>query len=232
MSKFYLKDWHGKEKEFTDEKIFVRGENGELIQFTKGEGAVVQPLEVTESGTYTAPDGVDGYSPVSVNVPTPEIKLQEKTITENGEYTADEGFDGLAKVLVEVAGGGSNVVAKYGTLYGATSNKNGGKITVTHNLGVVPDIIIIMPYNSPLNTSGDGLISYFGDRKKELYDNYSLISYRTSGNVQASSYSYPFTDNTNTDRSADLATETTFVTPNLIKAQNYCWFVIGGLYNE
>lgn len=68
MSKFYLKDWHGKEKEFTDEKIFVRGENGELIQFTQGEGAVVQPLEVTESGTYTAPDGVDGYSPVTVNV--------------------------------------------------------------------------------------------------------------------------------------------------------------------
>lgn len=71
MSKFYLKDWHGKEKEFTDEKIFVRGEKGELIQFTQGEGdkpAVVQPLEVTENGTYTAPDGVDGYSPVTVNV--------------------------------------------------------------------------------------------------------------------------------------------------------------------
>lgn len=66
--KFYLKDWHGKEKEFTDEKIFVRGEDGELIQFTHGEGAVVQPLEVTENGTYTAPDGVDGYSPVTVNV--------------------------------------------------------------------------------------------------------------------------------------------------------------------
>ncbi len=30
--------------------------------------AVVQPLEVTENGTYTTPDGVDGYSPVTVNV--------------------------------------------------------------------------------------------------------------------------------------------------------------------
>lgn len=29
---------------------------------------VVEPLEVTENGTYTAPDGVDGYSPVTVNV--------------------------------------------------------------------------------------------------------------------------------------------------------------------
>ena len=29
---------------------------------------VIQPLSVTENGTYTAPDGVDGYSPVVVNV--------------------------------------------------------------------------------------------------------------------------------------------------------------------
>jgi hypothetical protein len=29
---------------------------------------VIEPLEVTENGTYNAPDGVDGYSPVVVNV--------------------------------------------------------------------------------------------------------------------------------------------------------------------
>jgi hypothetical protein len=38
-----------------------------------GVEPVIQPLEVTENGTYTAPDGVDGYSPVTVNVAgTPE----------------------------------------------------------------------------------------------------------------------------------------------------------------
>lgn len=31
--------------------------------------AVVSPLTVTENGTYNAPTGVDGYSPVTVNVP-------------------------------------------------------------------------------------------------------------------------------------------------------------------
>ena len=31
---------------------------------------VIEPLEVTENGTYTAPSGVHGYSPVTVNVPT------------------------------------------------------------------------------------------------------------------------------------------------------------------
>ena len=33
-----------------------------------GTEPVVEPLSVTENGTYTAPDGVHGYSPVTVNV--------------------------------------------------------------------------------------------------------------------------------------------------------------------
>ena len=33
-----------------------------------GGSAVIEPLSVTANGTYTAPTGVDGYSPVSVNV--------------------------------------------------------------------------------------------------------------------------------------------------------------------
>lgn len=32
------------------------------------EAPNIQPLEITENGTYTAPDGVDGYSPITVNV--------------------------------------------------------------------------------------------------------------------------------------------------------------------
>ena len=48
---------------------------------------IIEPLEITENGTYTAPDGVDGYSPVTVNVPTGGggenlDKLLEETITE------------------------------------------------------------------------------------------------------------------------------------------------------
>ena len=33
-----------------------------------GGSAVIESLSVTENGTYTAPSGVDGYSPVTVNV--------------------------------------------------------------------------------------------------------------------------------------------------------------------
>lgn len=34
------------------------------------EEPVLEELSVTENGTYTAPEGVDGYSPVTVNVPS------------------------------------------------------------------------------------------------------------------------------------------------------------------
>ena len=34
-----------------------------------GKGANIQPLTITQNGTYTAPAGVDGYSPVYVSVP-------------------------------------------------------------------------------------------------------------------------------------------------------------------
>lgn len=67
---------------------------------------VIEPLEITENGTYTAPDGVDGYNPVTVNVPATEIVLQDKTVTENGTYSADDGYDGLGVVNVEVSGSG------------------------------------------------------------------------------------------------------------------------------
>ena len=33
-----------------------------------GGEAVIEPLQITENGTYTASEGVDGYSPIAVNV--------------------------------------------------------------------------------------------------------------------------------------------------------------------
>ena len=39
------------------------------IMMSDGRVPVIKPLTVTENGLYTAPNGVDGYSPVSVGVP-------------------------------------------------------------------------------------------------------------------------------------------------------------------
>ena len=91
------------------------------------KSAVIQPLSVTENGTYTVPEGVDGFNPVDVNVPdrydegykdgskdgydkghadgeaAVKAKIQSKTITKNGTYyAADDGLDGFNPVIVNV----------------------------------------------------------------------------------------------------------------------------------
>lgn len=44
--------------------------------------AVIEPLQITENGAYTAPAGVDGYNPVTVNVdPTKVTILREQEIS-------------------------------------------------------------------------------------------------------------------------------------------------------
>ena len=72
---------------------------------------VIEPLEITENGTYTAPGGVDGYSPVTVNVPIPDgyiVPSGELEVTENGTFDVTD----KASVNVNVpTGGGSDDVA-------------------------------------------------------------------------------------------------------------------------
>lgn len=69
-----------------------------------GREPIVETIAITENGTYKPNEGVDGFSEVNVNVPTPEPNLQTKSIeiVENGTQTisADEGYDGLSNVEV------------------------------------------------------------------------------------------------------------------------------------
>ena len=79
-----------------------------------GEPAVIESIDITANGTYTAPTGVDGYSPVNVAVPEVikevekivEVKippvLEDKNIASNGTFSASSGFDGLGTVVVNV----------------------------------------------------------------------------------------------------------------------------------
>lgn len=67
---------------------------------TIGKVPVINQLSVTENGTYTAPSGVDGYSPVVVNVP--ELVLNSININENGSYTPPTGVDGYNSINVNV----------------------------------------------------------------------------------------------------------------------------------
>ena len=59
----------------------IRGKNGSTTTYKPSEMAaaitaisgsgepIIEALDITSNGTYTAPDGIDGYSPVTVNVP-------------------------------------------------------------------------------------------------------------------------------------------------------------------
>lgn len=69
---------------------------------SSGQEAVIQSLSIAANGTYTAPSGVDGYSPVVVNVPEKVPVLEDKNITSNGTFSASSGFDGLGTVVVNV----------------------------------------------------------------------------------------------------------------------------------
>ena len=56
----------------------IREKNGSDTEYTPAQmpaairaietDPVIIPLVISENGTYSAPEGVDGYSPVSVNV--------------------------------------------------------------------------------------------------------------------------------------------------------------------
>ena len=67
-----------------------------------GKSAVIEGLTITSNGTYTAGAGVDGYSPVEVDVPTPEFVTETLSVSANGTYTPSEGIDGYSQVNVNV----------------------------------------------------------------------------------------------------------------------------------
>ena len=60
------------------------------------------PLLAEDNGVYNVPDGVDGFNPVTVNVPSQEPVINSITITENGTYTVSAGVDGFNPVIVNV----------------------------------------------------------------------------------------------------------------------------------
>lgn len=64
--------------------------------------ANIESKTITENGTYTAPSGVDGYNPITVNVPSQQPVIESKSITENGTYNVPSGVDGFNPVVVNV----------------------------------------------------------------------------------------------------------------------------------
>lgn len=100
----------------------------------------VQGLVVTENGTYTAPvgSGVVGYSPVTVNVPTPAPSLQSLIASHNGYFVPASGYDGFSEVTVNVASPSSLATGFIfnadGLLYKAYKGNSNDIIATPHTL--------------------------------------------------------------------------------------------------
>lgn len=71
---------------------------------------VIEPLTIIENNTYIAPSGIDGYSPITVNVPIPDgyiVPSGTLDITENGTYDVTE--KASVNVNVEASGGSDDM---------------------------------------------------------------------------------------------------------------------------
>lgn len=91
--------------------IRIKTGNEALLEFPNGmvnaisgieTSGAIEALDITANGVYNAPEGVDGYNPITVAVPERVPVVESKEITENGTYTPAEGVDGFNSVVVNV----------------------------------------------------------------------------------------------------------------------------------
>lgn len=93
--------------------IKAKDSNGNTLTYTRnGSSATLGTKSITANGTYNASsDNYDGYSSVTVNVPSQGASLQSKTnitpTTSSQTITPDSGYDGLSSVQINAMPSGT-----------------------------------------------------------------------------------------------------------------------------
>ena len=79
-----------------------------IVEVEGNAPAVIEAIEIKENGTYTAPEGIDGYSPITVNVPTGGGEVEPIELTGYQSYSC-----------------AGSIASTYIKLYGNTISTNG-----------------------------------------------------------------------------------------------------------
>lgn len=94
---------------------------------------IIEPLSVTENGTYTAPNGVDGFSPIEVNVPIPDGYIKPNgtlNITKNGTYDVTEKVSAVVSIPEKEIVLQNKTIDANGTYSADTGYDGLGQVTV------------------------------------------------------------------------------------------------------
>lgn len=149
----------------------------QYLAYIAGETATKPDAPITRKEAFLdkIPQGGGGGGGVT-------IRNQNKTITENGTYTADSGYTGLGTVTVDVqaSGGGSDFVGNIVIAEDAYG------ISISHNLGVVPNYIAFISTDGSLPSVAGVPICVFAN---DTYGNRTITTRATaSGNPRDSAH--------------------------------------------
>ena len=76
-----------RQKGGTTEQLTLDAMPTAISALSTGGGGIIEALDITTNGTYTAPEGIDGYNPITVNVPQNGAPTDEElTLTGTLDY--------------------------------------------------------------------------------------------------------------------------------------------------
>lgn len=206
------------------ENVEVAGVKGALVDNAQEELNV--ELDFSSGDMEITADEGKVFS--KVNIPLPETLIPANIA---------EGVNVAGVIGALAAGGGGGAVYASGSFAG-----NDSYVTVEHNLGVVPDILIVNTASNPATTTSACIktIVAFSDAMKTLlnvpwYQLGALVRKATGSSYYGFSYPEAMTsDMTGTGGQINNVTETSMTvglgtTYRTGSSKTYYWFAIGGL---
>lgn len=217
-----VKDRTGKDVEHKGAVgVRVRTLDGSTKDFIDGD-SVPAPvtkevqLDFSAGGMTILPNEGEVFSEVSIPKPT---ALVPQNIAEGVN---------VAGIVGSLVGGGNVKIAS-----GKVMTSDGAAKTITHNLGVIPDLIIFMvQYTANITTTGPFCLMGFSSAMSGKVPNLSAsISRRSSSDpISASITSNSYFGETYSGTVfIHNVTTTTFKVPAHVKGQHYQWVAISGL---